>query len=120
MAVEGLWTIQLSETEEFYENVQVGEEIYNGGTLMFTDNKVFGGGISYFFTGSYESGNSTISMTITAKRYNDIAPGAFGSPNEVDLSFSGTISDNEMKLHGSLDSDKNKMIYIGAQKRAEI
>jgi hypothetical protein len=120
MAVEGLWTIQFSETEEFYENMQVGEQLNNGGTLLFTDNKVFGGGISFYFTGSYESGSSTISMTITATRYNDIVPGAFGVSNEAALSFSGTISDNIMKLHGSLDNDKNKMIYIGAEKRADI
>jgi hypothetical protein len=120
MSVEGLWTIQFSETEEFYENLQVSEEINRGGTLVFTKNKVFGGGISYYFTGSYESGNSTISMIITATRYNDLVPGSFGDPNEAVISLSGTISDDKMKLHGFLEIDKNKMIFIEAHKRAEI
>ena len=100
--------------------MQVGEEINRGGTFILTDNQVFGGGISYYFTGSYESGKSTVSMTITAKRYNDLVPGIFDDATEGSISLSGTINGNKMKLHGYLENDKNKMIFIEAQKRAEI
>lgn len=120
MRVEGLWTVQFSETEEFYENLQVSEEIIRGGTFVLTNNKVFGGGISYYFTGSYEFSKSTVSMTITASRYNDFVPGIFGDASESSISLSGTISDNKMKLHGYLEKDKNKMIFIETHKQTEI
>jgi hypothetical protein len=120
MTAEGLWTIQFSETEEFYENLQVGEKINRGGTIVLNNSKVFGGGISYYFTGSYEFGGSTISMKLTAIRYNDLVPGLFGKDAEGHISFSGTINDNKMKLHGYLEEDKSKMIYIEAHKRADI
>jgi hypothetical protein len=120
MATEGLWTVQFSATEEFYENLQVGEEINRGGTFVLTNNKVFGGGISYYFTGSYESSDSIISMTLTATRYNDLVPGSFDDDTEGRISFSGTINENIMKLHGHMEFNKNKMIYIEAHKRSEI
>lgn len=120
MAAEGLWTIQFSETEEFYENLQVGEEINRGGIIVLTNSKVFGGGISYYFTGSYETGDTTLSMKITAMRYNDLVSGIFGNEATSGITFSGTVNGDVMKLHGYLDDDKNKMIFIEAHKRAEI
>jgi hypothetical protein len=120
MVAEGLWTIQFSKTEEFYENLQVGEQINRGGTFVLINNKVFGGGISYYFTGSYEVGGSTISMTITASRYNDLVQGPFGDVTEGNISFKGMINNNKMELHGYLENDMDKMIYIYANKQAEI
>jgi hypothetical protein len=120
MEESGLWTIQFSETEEFYDNLQVGEVINRGGTLVLTDNKVLGGGISYYFTGSYESGNATITMSLTATRYNDLAPGIFGEETTGQIALTGTINEDKMKLHGFLESDKNKMLFIEAKKRSEI
>ena len=120
MTVEGLWTVQFSETEEFYENLQVGEQINRGGTFVLTNNKVFGGGISYYFTGSYESGDSTISMKLTTTRYNELVPGLFGDDTEGKISLSGTINEDKMKLHGYMNEDKSKMIFIEAHKRSDI
>ena len=120
MAAEGLWTVQFSETEEFYDNLQVGEQINRGGIIVLTNSKVFGGGISYYFTGSYESGGSTISIKLTATRYNEIVSGMFENDTGGRISLSGTINDNKMKLHGYLENDKNKMIYIEAHKRSDI
>jgi hypothetical protein len=120
MVESGLWTIQFSETEEFYDNLQVGEVINRGGTLVLSDGKVFGGGISYYFTGSYEPGNATITMSLTASRYNDLAPGIFGDDTAGQFSLTGTINDDKMKLHGFLESDKNKMLFIEAKKRSDI
>lgn len=120
MNVEGLWTIQFSETKEFYENLQVGEQINRGGTLVFNEGKVFGGGISYYFIGTYESGDSTISISLKSTRYNDLVQGPFGDATEGNISLKGTINDNRMELHGFLDNDKSKMIYIFTHKRADI
>jgi hypothetical protein len=120
MSVEGLWTIQFSETEEFYDNIQVGEELNLGGVFVLTNNKVFGGGISFYYTGTYEATKATISLKIKSKRYNDLVPGAFGQTNEAAFTFSGTVNDDKMKLHGFLDDDKNKMAFIHASKRADI
>jgi hypothetical protein len=120
MNIEGLWTVQFSKTEEFYENLQIGENINRGGTIILTNNKVLGGGISYYFTGSFESGNSTISMNITATRYNDLVSGVFGDDTTGSMTLTGIVNDNVMKLHGCLENDESKMIFIEAHKRAEI
>jgi len=120
MSVEGLWTIQFSETEEFYGNIQVGEEINRGGVFVLTNNKIYGGGISFYHTGTYDTTGATINMKIISRRYNDLVSGAFEQSDEVALSFSGTVDDGKMKLHGFLDDDKNKMMFIHADKRADI
>ena len=120
MKADGLWAVLLSETEEFYENIQVGEQINRGGTLVLINGKVYGGGISYYFVGTYESGDATISMTLQAQKYNDLVPGIFGVADEARLIFSGTIDENYMKLHGHLEDDKDKMIFIKAQRQVDI
>ena len=120
MKADGLWAVLLADTEEFYENMQVAEQINRGGTLVLINGKVYGGGISYYFVGTYEASDSTISMTISAQRYNDLVPGPFGVADEARLIFSGTIDENFMKLHGHLEDDKDKMIFINAQRQVDI
>ena len=120
MKADGLWAVLLSETEEFYENMQVGEQINRGGTLVLINGKVYGGGISYYFVGTYESGDATISMTLQAQKYNDLVPGIFGVVDKVRFILSGTIDENYMQLHGNLEDDKDKMIFIKAQRQVDI
>ena len=120
MKADGLWTVLVSDSEEFYENMQVSEQINRGGTLVLIDGKVYGGGISYYFVGTYESGDSTISVTIKAVRYNDLVPGILGIADEARFILSGAIDENYMKLHGHLEDDKNKMIFIKAQRQVDI
>lgn len=120
MKVDGLWTVLMSDTEEFYENMQVSEQINRGGTLVLIDGKVYGGGISYYFIGTYESGDSTISMTLQAEKYNDLVPGIFGIADEARLIFSGTIDENYMKLHGHLEDYVDKVIFIEAKRQVDI
>ncbi len=120
MKPDGLWTVLIFDTEEFYENMQVGEQINRGGTLVLIDGKVYGGGISYYFVGTYESGDSTISMTLQAEKYNDLVPGIFGIADEARLIFSGTIDENYMKLHGHLEDYVDKVIFIEAKRQAVI
>ncbi len=120
MKADGLWAILLSETEEFHENMQVSERVNRGGILVLINGKVYGGGISYYFVGTYESGNSTISMTIQANQYNDLLPGIFGIGDTAKFILSGTIDENYMKLHGHLEDDKDKMIFIKAQRQLDI
>ncbi len=120
MSAEGLWTIQLSETEEFYEQMQVGEQVNRGGNLVLINGQVLGGGISYFYTGIYVEEGDSISMKVKCKRYNDLTAGVFGDYDEASFSLSGTIADEKMKLHGFLEEDKNKMVYIEAEKKADI
>ena len=120
MKADGLWTVLVSDTEEFYENMQIGEQINRGGTLILINGKVYGGSISYYFVGTYESGDSTISMTLQAEKYNDLVPGVFGIADEAKFVLLGTIDENYMKLHGRLEDDKDKMIFIKAQRQLDI
>ena len=120
MKADGLWTVLVSDSEEFHENMQVGEQINRGGTLVLINGKVYGGGISYYFVGTYETGESTISMTLQAEKYNDLVPGVFGIADEARLILSGTIDENYMELHGHLEDETNKMIFIGAKRQVDI
>ena len=120
MKADGLWTVLVSDSEEFYENMQVSEQINRGGTLVLINGKVYGGGISYYFVGTYESGDSTISMTLQAEKYNDLVPSVFGIADEARFVLLGAFDDNCMKLHGHLEDDKDKMIFIEAQRQINI
>ena len=120
MSIDGLWTIQLSETEEFYDQMQVGQQINRGGNLVLTNGQVLGGGMSYYYTGHYTSSGNTVSLQVTCTRYNDLTDGVFGDYDEATFSLSGTIDDEKMTLHGFLEEDKNKMIFIKAIKQADI
>jgi hypothetical protein len=120
MKIDGLWTILFSETAELIENIPVAEKINRGGNLVLINGKVYGGGISYYYAGTYESDDSTISMIIEAKKYNDLVPGIFGIPDKAMFILFGTIDENRMKLHGHLEDDKAKLIFIKAQRQIDI
>ncbi len=118
MSVEGLWTIQLSETEEFLENIEVSEQINRGGNFFLMDNKLYGAGLSYYFTGTYEAAETTITLELVAQRYNDIVPGMLA--DGTTLKLSGTVNEDVMTLHGTIAGDVNQMIFLQAKKRAGI
>ena len=120
MKVDGLWTVHFSETAEFMGNIPIAEQINRGGNLLLINGKVYGGGISYYYAGTYEYEDSTISMTIQAKKYNDLVPGIFGISEEATFILFGTIDENHMKLHGHPEEDKAKLIFIKAQRQIEI
>lgn len=120
MSVDGLWTIQLSETEEFYDQMQVGQQINRGGNLVLINNQVLGGGMSYYYTGKYQTSGNTVSLHVKCTRYNDLTDGVFGDYGEAHFALSGTIDDEKMTLHGFLEEDKNKMVFIEAVKQADI
>ena len=108
MSAEGLWTIQFAQTEEDHGGIQISEEMNRGGLLVLTDNKIYGGGISYYFVGTYEENDTGIALTINSTRYNDIVDGAFGASDEARLIFNGRIDGDEMTLHGNLEDEANK------------
>lgn len=120
MKADGLWAVLFSETAEIIENIPVAEQINRGGTLVLINGEVYGGGISYYYVGTYESGDSTISLNIQADRYNDLVPGIFGIADTARFILSGTIDENYMKLHGHLEDDKAKLIFIKAQRQIDI
>jgi hypothetical protein len=120
MKVDGLWTVLFTETAEIIENMPVAEQINRGGNLVLINGKAYGGGISYYYAGSYESDDSTINMTIQAKKYNDLVPGIFSMPDEAMFNLFGTIDENHMKLHGHMENDKAKLLFIKAQRQIEF
>ncbi len=120
MSAEGLWTIQFAQAEEDHGGIQVSEEIHRGGILVLTNNRIYGGGISYYFVGTYEESDAGITLTINATRYNEIIAGIFGTVNEVRLIFTGRIDGDEMTLSGHLEDEPDKRMMIKAERRAAI
>ena len=120
MSAEGLWTIQFAQAEEDHGGIQVSEEVNRGGTLVLTKNRIYGGGISYYFVGTYEEKDTGISLTINCTKYNDIVSGLFGPVDDVRILFNGTIDGNMMKLHGHIEDEPDKKMIIRAERRAAI
>ncbi len=120
MSAEGLWTIQFAQAEEDHGGIQVSEEIHRGGILVLTNNRIYGGGISYYFVGTYEESDAGISLTINATRYNEIIAGVFGTANEARLIFTGRMDGDEMTLSGHLEDEPDKRMMIKAERRAAI
>ncbi len=120
MSVAGLWTIQFAQAEEDHGGIQVSEEVNRGGTLVLTSNRIYGGGISYYFVGTYEESDAGISLTINATRYNDIIATSFGSSNEARLIFNERIDEDEMTLNGDLEDELDKKMIIRAERRAAV
>ena len=118
MSAEGLWTIQFAQAEEDHGGIQVSEEIHRGGILVLTNNRIYGGGISYYFVGTYEESDAGISLTINATKYNEIVEGVFGTANEARLIFNGRIDGDEMTLSGHLEDEPDKRMMIKAERRA--
>jgi hypothetical protein len=117
MSPDGLWTIEFAGAQQEAGNVVVSERINRGATLVLTGGRVYGGGISYYFVGTYRMQDRGISMAITAKRYNTLVPEIFGDVDEARLMFSGKVLDNSMSLDGSVEGDMSKRLVITAQRR---
>lgn len=120
MSAEGLWTIQFAQAEEDHGGIQVSEEVNRGGVLVLTNNRIYGGGVSFYFVGTYDESDAGISLTINATRYNDIVAGAFGTATEARLVFNGRIDGNEMALNGNLEDEPDKKMIIKAVRRTEL
>jgi len=120
MSAEGLWTVQFSRSEEEHEGIQIEEQINRGGVLYLSNNRLYGGGISYYFVGTYSESASGISVTVNATKYNDIVAGPFGPVKEVRLIFNGRIDGNTMTLHGNVEDKPNMRMYVTAEKRVAL
>lgn len=117
MKTEGLWTVQFAQSEEEHADMQVEEQLNRGGIFVLSGNRMLGGGLSYYFVGTYKVDGSKIEMTVNATKYNDIVPGPFGPVNEARLIFRGTIEDNTMTLHGHVEDKPGNKLVIKAQYR---
>ncbi len=120
MSAEGLWTIQFAQTEEDHGGIQLSEEINRGGNLVLIGNKVYGAGISFYFVGTYEESDAGISITLNCTRYNDIIPGLFGPGDEARIIFTGRIDNDAMTLHGHIEDNPDKKLFINAERRSVL
>lgn len=122
MSEEGLWTIQFFMSEEDHGDIQVSEEIYRGGNMFLKENRLYGGGVSYYLVGTYEVKGSGISMIINATRYNDLVEGPFGpiNDNEGRVLFNGQIEGDTMKLQGHVEDKESKKMTIEAVKKVSL
>ncbi len=120
MSAKGLWTIQFAQAEEDHGGIQISEEVNRGGILVFIDNKIYGGGVSYYFVGTYKEKESGISLTINCTKYNDIVTSFFGPLDEARLIFNGRIEGDLMTLHGNLEDEPNKKMIIKAERKTEL
>src|SRR3972149_6686919 len=119
MSVEGLWTVQFSKGEGEHGGILVEEKMGGGGIIVLTGNRMYGGGLSYYFVGTYKMTDANIELTIYATRYNDIVPGPFGPVAEVRLIFHGHVDGQSMILHGHVEGEPNKKLVVKAQQRTE-
>ena len=117
MTPEGLWTVDFAGSQQETANVVVSERINRGGILVLANGHVYGGGISYYFTGTYKAQDRTISVALTATRYNELMATPFENVPEVRLIFSGKVMDNSMSLEGHLEGYTSKRLVITAQRR---
>ena len=117
MSVEGLWTIQFAKSEEDYSGLQVEEQLDRGGTFVLSGNRLLGGGLSFYFVGTYNTSGSDIEITINATRYNDLVTGQFGALNEARMLFEGTIDGNSMTLQGHVEDKPDNKLFIKAEHR---
>ena len=120
MSEEGLWTIQFTMSEEDHGDVQISEEISRGGNFLLKENRLYGGGMSYYLVGTYEVKESGISMIINATKYNDLVEGPFGPINEGRILFNGQIEGETMKLQGHVEDEASKQLTIEAVKRVGL
>ena len=70
MNFQGLWTVSFSAAEEAHKGITVREDIERGGVFVLLDGRVYGGGVSYYFTGTYTGKGPALEMQVTAARYN--------------------------------------------------
>jgi len=120
MSAEGLWTVQFSKSEEEHGGLQVEEQINRGGIFILTGNSLYGGGLSFYFVGTYKTAGTGVEITLNATKYNDIVPGPFGAVTEARLIFKGEISGNSMTLRGHVEDEPNKKLVIKAERKTEI
>lgn len=119
MKIDGLWTIQFAKSEEEHAGLQVEEQLNRGGIFVLSGNRLLGGGISYYFVGTYKVTGSNIEMTVNTTRYNDIVSGPFGPADEARLIFKGVIDGNSMTLHGHIEDKPSSKLIIKAEHRTE-
>lgn len=120
MSLEGLWTVQFAKSEEEHAGILVEEQMAQGGIIVLTGNRMYGGGLSYYFVGTYTMTDANIELTIYATRYNDIVSGPFGPVDEVRLIFHGHVDGQSMILHGHVEDEPNKKLVVRAQQRTEL
>ena len=120
MNIEGLWTVQFAKSEEEHAGLQVEEQLNRGGIFVLSGNRLLGGGLSYYFVGTYKVTGSNMELTVNASKYNDIVPGPFGTVNEARLIFKGVIDDNTMTLHGHVEDKPDNKLVIKAEHRAGL
>ena len=117
MAVEGLWTVQFLKSEEDHGGIKVEEQMARGGIFVLTGTRMYGGGLSYYFIGTYKMTDANIEITVNATKYNDIVPGPFGAVDKARLIFKGHVNGQSMVLQGHVAGDPNKKLVIKAQQR---
>ncbi len=116
MALEGLWTIQFAKSEEEFGGLQVEEQLNRGGIFVLSGNRLLGGGLSYYFVGTYRVNGTNIEITLNATQYNDIVRSPFGP--EGRLIFKGVIEGESMTLHGHVEDNPDSRLVIKAEHRA--
>jgi hypothetical protein len=120
MSEEGLWTVQFSKSEAETGGVRVEEQLHRGGIFVLYNHRLLGGGLSYYFVGTYKVAGSELEITVNATKYNDIVGGIFGPLEEGRVIFKGKIDGDSMTLHGSVEDDPKNKLVINAVRRTGI
>ncbi len=120
MVADGLWTILFAAASEEHAGTAVSEEVNRGGTFVITRGRLYGGGISFYFTGDCTEDGDGVRLKIRAVRYNDLVASSFGHDNQTDLMFTGHVTGDSMSLDGHVAQDPRLKLKIHAHRRAKI
>jgi hypothetical protein len=105
MAADGFWTVQFQGT--------------NGGVVVLTKGKIFGGDSGYTFTGSYE-GDSTIKARVSVQNFVPGVPNVMGRQGNFELEFSGTVSGDTMNVSANLVGQPTQKLNARLTRKANL
>ena len=108
--IEGLWSV-------FF--IDVNNDMYGGGIVVFETERIFGGDTSFYYIGDYTVDRSNLKANVIAKRHNDALPGMFGN-DENFLEIVGSLKNSEITAVAMDKNNKSNKLQIKLIKVAEL
>jgi hypothetical protein len=108
--IEALWTLEFVSTEG-----NIG-----AGVVIFETNRIFGGDVSYYYLGEYETKNNKITAKVKVTHYFGPPSSVFGELKEFTIYFSGDIEVPVMTAFGYLKENPNQKIVVRCTRRADL
>lgn len=108
--IEALWTVEF---------LSSGGNV-GAGVAIFETNRVFGGDVSYYYLGDYQTKNDEITANIKVTHYFGPPSSIFGQLKEFTIHLSGKIEVPVMTASGYLKEDPKLKIVVRCTRRANL